>query len=122
MGTESRLHDDSWISPTVIATLGAAVAPMKTAIIDLDVTTPATDAELPLFEELVLDDGANKFGDITLALTVVPALEGDESGENGDEADMADEAGGCSTGGGGGGASLLLVIGLVVARRSRLRP
>ena len=122
MGTASPLHDASWISETVIATLGAAVAPTKTAIIDLDVTTPATTEELPVFEELVLDDGAKKFGDITLALTVVPALEGEESGENGDEEDTAGDAGGCSTTGGGGAGGLLLVIGLVVARRSRLRP
>ena len=122
MGTASPLHDASWISETVIATLGVAVAPTKTAIIDLDVTTPATPEELPVFEELVLDDGAKKFGDITLALTVVPALEGEESGENGDEEDTAGDAGGCSTTGGGGAGGLLLVIGLVVARRSRLRP
>ena len=122
MGTTSPLHDASWISETVIATLGAAVAPMKTAIIDLDVTTPATTEELPLFEELVLDDGAKKFGEITLALTVVPALDGEESGENGDEEDSAGDAGGCSTTGGGSPVALLLVIGLVVARRSRLRP
>lgn len=122
MGTESALYDASWISPTVIATLGAAVAPMKTAVIDLDVTTPATDAELPVFEELVLDDGTKTFGEITLALTVVPALDGEESGENGDEADMDPADGGCNAGGGGGGIALLFAIGLVVARRARLRP
>ncbi len=121
-GTSSPLHDASWDSATVITTLGAAVAPSKTAVIDLDITTPATDVELPVFEELVLDDGAKKFGDITLALTVVPALEGEESGENGDidEGDL--DAGGCSTSGGGTGLALVFALGLVVARRARLRP
>ena len=122
MGTASPLHDASWISATVIATLGAAVSPTKTAIIDLDVTTPATTEELPLFEKLVLEDGANKFGEITLALTVVPALDGEQSGENGSEEDTAGEAGGCSTTDGGAAGALFLVIGLLVARRSRLRP
>ena len=107
----SVLHDDSWVSETVIATLGAPIAAGKTGTIDFDVTTPAADAELPVMEELVLNDGGTKFGDINLALTVVPGMSGDESGDGNEETDEV--GGGCSAGGHGGPLSLLALLGLV---------
>jgi hypothetical protein len=113
--TSSQLYDPSWTSGTTIATLGAAVAPGETVTIDLDVTTPATDVELPIMEELALDDGGTKFGDIQLALTVVPGMGGDESGD-GSETD--DVEGGCNAGGGRAGAFVLLaLLGMVRRRR-----
>ncbi|MEO8698971.1 MAG: NBR1-Ig-like domain-containing protein [Kofleriaceae bacterium] len=113
-GTESPLHDDSWLSATVITTLDAAVEPEATATLELDVTTPAATEELPVFQELVLDDAGTKFGDITLAVTVVPDLDGDESGESSDESDAA---GGCSTTGSGGLLAMLAVLAVVGRRR-----
>lgn len=115
-GEASPLHDDSWVSPTVIATIGTATAPDATATIELDVTTPDATIETPVFQELVLDDAGKKFGDIALAVTVVPDLPDDQSGD-GSENEPAD-SGGCSTGGNG---SLLLVLAILSRRRAGTR-
>ncbi|NVB85115.1 MAG: hypothetical protein HOV81_42510, partial [Kofleriaceae bacterium] len=94
-GTSSPLHDESWTSDTVITSLGAAIKAGNTGTIDFDVTTPFTETEeLPVFQELVLDDGGTKFGDIQLALTVVPGMTGDESSDGSEEEDGA--GGGCN--------------------------
>ena len=126
-GTSSPLYDTSWTSQTVIATLGAPIAAGKTGTIDFDVTTPATDAELPVMQELTLDDGGTKFGDINLALTVVPGMTGDESGDGSEEPDELSS--GCNAGGHSGGLVLLALAGLLrrmkrcggVSSRSRAR-
>jgi uncharacterized protein (TIGR03382 family) len=116
--TKSVLHDDSWTSETVITTLGAAIEAGKTGTIDFDVTTPATDVELPIMEELVLDDGGTKFGEIQLALTVVPGMTGEESGEGSEEEHDHGDAGGCNAGGNSSGLLLLFaLVGLVRRRR-----
>ena len=115
--TSSVLHDESWTSETVITTLGAAIEAGKTGTIDFDVTTPFADAELPVMEELVLEDGSTKFGAIHLALTVVPGMTGDESGDGSEE--EHDDAGGCNASGSGGTGVLALfaLVGLVRRRR-----
>ena len=117
-GTSSVLYDSSWVSQTVIATLGSSIATGTTGTIDFDVTTPATDAELPVFQELVLDDAGTKFGDIQLALTVVPGMTGEESGDASEEGDTV--TGGCQVSGGSGLGIALALLGLVRAR-SRAR-
>jgi hypothetical protein len=117
-GTSSPIYDASWTSPTVIATLGSAIEPGKTGTVDFDVMAPQSDDELPVFQELVLDDGGQKFGDIQLAFTVVPGIgSGGESGE-GFEADQ-DIVGGCHAG--GGHASALMLLALAGVRRRRQR-
>ncbi|MBA3461203.1 MAG: D-alanyl-D-alanine carboxypeptidase family protein [Deltaproteobacteria bacterium] len=120
-GTSSPLHDASWLSASVITKLDASVAPTKTIVIDLDVMTPAASEELPVFEELVLDDAGKKFGEIQIALTVAPGLVDEESGEGHADSDDHDEAsGGCSSGGGGSAALsafLVAAMGLRVRRR-----
>jgi hypothetical protein len=116
-GTSRPLHDDSWTSDTVITTLGAPIAPGKTGTIDFDVTTPPTgDDELPVFQELVLDDGGKAFGDIQLALTVVPGMTGDESSDGMEEEGEA--AGGCNAGGSASWLVMLGIVGLVRRRRA----
>src|SRR5690606_39436024 len=112
------LYDESWASETVIAELGAPNAAGETGTIDYDVTTPFAESELPVMEELVLDDAGKKFGDIQLALTVVPGMTGEESGD-GSEEEHDDEAGGCNVGGSGGTGVLALfaLVGLVRRRR-----
>ena len=117
-GTSSTLYDSSWTSQTVITTLGAEIAAGKTGTIDLDVTTPAADAELPVMQDLTLNDGGTKFGDIQLALTVVPGMSGDESGDGSEVSD--DTAGGCNAGRGASSGGALLVLALVgLVRRRR---
>ena len=118
-GTSSVLYDSGWVSQTVIATLGSPIAAGTTGTIDFDVTTPATDDELPVFQELVLDDAGTKFGDIQLALTVVPGMTGEESGDGSEGATVT---GGCDAGGAGNGSMwlALALLGLVRAR-SRAR-
>ena len=114
-GTMSPLYDSGWTSQTVITALGAAIDPGKSGTVDFDIMTPATDAELPVFQELVLDDGGTKFGDIQLALTVVPGMGGEESSDGSEFGD--DVVGGCNVGGTGPGA--LIVIALAGLRRRR---
>src|SRR5439155_741650 len=80
-GATSPLHDVSWASPTVITTLGSAVAAGKQGTLDFDVTTPAVDVDTPVSQVLVLDDAGTKFGTINLALTVVPGMTEPTSGD-----------------------------------------
>jgi uncharacterized protein (TIGR03382 family) len=117
IATSSSLYDESWASPTVIATLGSPIEPGKTGTIDFDVTTPMTDVELPVMDELVLDDGGTKFGEIQLALTVVPGMTGDESGDGSE--DTHDVEGGCNAGGSTGAGVLALFALIGIARRRR---
>jgi uncharacterized protein (TIGR03382 family) len=109
----------------VITKLDAAVAPTKTIVIDLDVTTPAASEDLPVFEELVLDDAGKKFGEIQIALTVAPGLVDEESGEGSEDAhDDGEATGGCSAGGGGSAALsafLAAMLGRLRVRRRRSR-
>jgi hypothetical protein len=112
-GTASALHDGSWTSDTEVTTLGASVAAGAKATIDFDVTTPAADAETPVMESFTLDDGGTKFGQIDLALTVVPGESAPESSDGGDTQD----GGGCDAG--GGSAGLLVCLAALVLRRRR---
>jgi uncharacterized protein (TIGR03382 family) len=116
-GTESPLHDASWTSDTVIATLGAPIAPMTSGTIDFDVMTPAAAEELPITQDLVLDDNGQKFGDIQFALTVVPGGGEDESSDGSEVGDNIE--GGCNAG--GGSASALVLLGFVGLSRKRRR-
>ncbi|HSD86141.1 MAG TPA: NBR1-Ig-like domain-containing protein [Kofleriaceae bacterium] len=117
-GTSSPLYDSSWTSQTVITSLGSPIAAGKSGTVDLDVTTPPADTEeVPVFQELVLDDGGTKFGDIQLALTVVPGMGSDESSDGGDT--EGDLAAGCNAGGGGAGVLVLLAFTGLVRRRRR---
>lgn len=114
--TSSTLYDPSWTSPTVIATLGAPIDSGKTGTLDFDVMTPATDEDLPVFEELVLDDNGTKFGEVQLALTVAPGA--DPDGESSESGEFGDVEGGCSAGGGQAGWLLLFALAGVVRRRT----
>jgi len=107
----SVLYDPSWTSQTEVTALGASVDAGKTATIDFDVTTPAADAETPVMEAFQLADGSAKFGEIDLALTVVPGDTGNTSSDGGDTQD-----GGCNA---GGGAGWLLALGVIFVRRRR---
>jgi uncharacterized protein (TIGR03382 family) len=116
-GSSSPLYDTSWTSQTVITTIGAQIDAGKSGAVDFDVMTPDTSEELPVFEELVLDDGGTKFGTIELALTVAPGV--DPAGESSEGDDMGDEVeGGCNAGGGGAGAfAIVMLAGLRRRRR-----
>lgn len=112
-GMASPLHDSSWTSDTVVTSLGSSVAAGAKITVDLDVTTPAADAETPVMESFVLDDGGTTFGSIDLALTVVPGQTAPQSSDGGDTQD----SGGCNTG--GGSAGLLVGLAALVLRRRR---
>jgi uncharacterized protein (TIGR03382 family) len=117
-GSSSPLYDTSWTSQTVITTLGAEIAAGKSGAVDFDVMTPDTSEELPVFEELVLDDGGTKFGTIELALTVAPGV--DPAGESSEGDDLGDEVeGGCNASGGGGGSLGGLAMVMFVGLRRR---
>lgn len=117
-GTSSPLHDASWISATQIAKLDATVKPNTTIAIDFDVTTPSATEDTPVSEQLVLDDGSKTFGEIQIALTVAPTLEGDESGDGSEGDDDGGGDGGCNASGRSGGLAL---VGLAIVLRRRRR-
>jgi hypothetical protein len=111
-GMASPLKDPSWTSDTVVTALGSSVAAGAKITVDFDVTTPAEDAQTPVMESFVLDDGGSKFGQIDLALTVVPGQDAPVSSDGGDKQDS-----GCNVG--GGSAGLLVGLSALVLRRRR---
>lgn len=117
MATSSPIYDGSWASPTVIAELGAPIEAGKTGTVDFDIMTPMANDELPVFQELELEDNGQKFGDIQLALTVVPGTDGEESSDGSEYGD--DVVGGCSAGGNGAGLALFLLAATGLVRRRR---
>ncbi len=114
----SPLHDDSWLSETVIATIGSSVPPHTLAEISFDVTTPDTAEELPIFEELVLSAGTMQLGGVQLALTVVPGMDEPESADGLDNDYDQEISGGCAAGGGSLGVGSLALL-LATRRRRR---
>jgi MYXO-CTERM domain-containing protein len=113
-----RLYDPSWDERDIITTLGTPVAPGQTGTLEFDVMTPLVDEETPIFEEMTLDDSGQKFGDIQVALTVVPGATEDESGDGSE--DLGEVTGGCSATGPSSGLLVLLAfMGLGRARRRR---
>ncbi len=113
-GTDpSPLHDASWTSDTVVTTLGAIVRADAQTTVDLDVLTPAVDAETPITQIFQLDDGGTSFGTINLAITVSPDA-GSNSSTDGD--DLND--GGCNAGG-GGFSWMIAAPALLLRRRAR---
>jgi len=131
--TQSALYDDSWLSPTVIATLGNPVPAGTMGEVSFDVTTPAVSEETAVFEELVLAAGDTQLGGVQLAVTVVPGMAEPTSSDaddhhddegTGDTDDAANDpygaqlSGGCAAGGGSLGFA---AFGLLLAVRRRRR-
>ena len=115
---DTQLHDASWIDGTQIATLGQPVPAGSMGELSFDVMTPAEATDTPIFEKLVLADGATTLGTVNLGLTVVPDMQVPQSGDGDDRYDQ-EVSGGCSAGGGTGFGALILVLGAVVRRRRR---
>ena len=118
----SQLHDESWLAPNVITTLGQPIPAHTMGEISFDVMTPATAVELPIFEELVLSDGGTQHGGVQLALTVIPGMQESTSGDSDDQHDDNYDqqvSGGCSTGGGSSAGFGSLALLLVALRRRR---
>ncbi|HEY5950820.1 MAG TPA: M15 family metallopeptidase [Kofleriaceae bacterium] len=117
---QSPLHDESWLAPNVITTIGSTVAAHGMAEISFDVTTPNVTEETPYFEELTLSDGATAHGGVQLALTVIPGMAEPTSGDSDDQHDDYDQqvTGGCAA---GGGASSFGALALLLAVRRRRR-
>ena len=109
-GDSSPLYDASWMSPTVVTTVGAIVAPDRQTTVEMDVMTPAVADETPVSQDFELDDTGTSFGTITLALTV------SHTGTSGD-GNESDDQGGCSTGGGVGWLGLVLPALMLRRRR-----
>ena len=89
--------------------------------IAFDVTTPAATAELPVFEQLVLSDGAQ-----TLWPGQPRAHRGarhadSASGDSDDQNDQYDQdvSAGCNAGGSSGLGGLAIALGAVLRRRRR---
>jgi hypothetical protein len=116
-GTTSPLHDDSWISPTAVTTIGTAVAAGAQARIDLDITTPTADVETPISQVFTLNDGGMTFGTINFAVTVTPGMSGPTSGDGSETGDQM--TGGCNAGGSGFGWLAFALPALVLRRRRR---
>ncbi len=115
-GATTKLYDPTWESSEVITQLVGPVAPGAMGLMEFYVTTPATDVEIPIFEEMTFDDNGVKFGDIQLAFTVVPGIE-EESGEGNEVGEEV--VGGCSTGRDTRGALAIVLLGFIGLRRRR---
>lgn len=115
---QSPLHDDSWLSPAIITTLGNDVPAHTMGEVSFDITAPAVSDETPFFEELVLADGGTQLGGVQLALTVVPDMDEPESSDGDDQYDQV-VSGGCAAAGGSslGFGSLALLLAVLRRRR-----
>ena len=120
MGTSSPLYDSSWMSQTVITTVGTPVAAGSMGTVEFDVTTPAETASTPVTEHLELDDSGNMFGTFDLSLTVVPGMSGPQSGDGGDGND-GKASGGCNAGGAGTGGGFVFLLGALACLVRRRR-
>lgn len=116
-GMVSPLHDASWVSDSVAATLGAATKAGASATIELDVTTPSASEDTPIQQLFVLADGSKMFGSIPVALTVTMG-DPDTSGD----ASEGDDGGGGGCNAGGGGAGLIVAAALFARRRRNSEP
>ncbi len=122
-GGSSSLHDSSWQSDTVIATLGTFVPPGAVAEVSFDVTTPAVTEDTPVTQQLVVTDGTTTYGTASLSLTV----EADDPGKadsptsiDGDDShDVGEMSGGCNAGGGADAGTIALALGALLVRRRR---
>ncbi len=125
-GASSQLYDPSWVSQTEITELGVPVLAGATGEISFDVTTPQVTAETAINQKLVLTDGTNSYGTVTVALTVVPpgmgGSNGDPSSQSSDGDDTHDPgelSGGCNAGGGSGLGALAIALGAMLRRRRK---
>lgn len=128
----SELRASSWISGSVITTLGAAISVREVAMIQLEIETPDVTEETVFNERLTLSDGGEQFGEILFALTVVPGNVEPESSDGSEpitedgEAippDFGSASGGCSSGGGNAGwfGVLLALLAMRFGRRQLAR-
>ena len=129
-GTSSPLHDASWVSDTVVTTVGGSVAAGDQVQLDFDVTTPAETVATPITQALELNDAGTKFGSFDLSVTVDPGMTGPSSGDGGDQTGDGggsgamgggQAGGGCSAAGGGAQLAPLLVVLAALVRRRRTR-
>jgi hypothetical protein len=115
----SPLHDPSWISDSVVATLGADVAAGAQATFAITVSAPTVATDTPYTLQLALVSGAATLDTIAVSFTVVPALSQPASSD-GNEEPPARETGGCAASAGGGWlAGLALALALTSGCRRR---
>ena len=115
-GSTSQLHDTSWMSASVVTTIGKAVPAGGMGTVTFNVKTPAATTDTPVAEKFALDDAGMQFGMIDLALTVAPSMDGGSGGGDSPNKYHA----GCNANGGAGG-SLVLLLALVGLVRPRKR-
>jgi uncharacterized protein (TIGR03382 family) len=120
-GTSSPLYDASWVSPTVVTTIGSDVPAGQQGTVELDVTTPVETATTPVSQQLALvDDSGASLGTFELAVTVVPGEAAPTSGDSGDQHDDGGvTTGGCDATGHAGFAPLLAALALISRARRR---
>lgn len=128
-GAPSELYDaTTWVSPTEVGVIGAAIPAGGQGVIDIEVVGPAVLAESAAYTRFALVDGVSEVGTFDLAVTITPngdeGMSGDadnhDHGEEG-ESELADEdgvieEGGCNSGR-GNGLVLLVLVGLLALRR-----
>ncbi len=118
-GTASPLYDtQTWVSPTEIGALNAAVTAGSQIVLDVEVTTPVVTEATPVSQQLELVDGGNVIGGLQIALTVMPgAGSGNTTSVDSTDTESATVSGGCSAGGGSAGIGMSLLALALIRRR-----
>jgi hypothetical protein len=116
-GAASELYDAAtWISPTEIGPIGAAIPPGAQGTVELDILAPPVATSTAIATELAVIDGAAQVGSLGFAVTVTADGDENTSADSDDQLD-GETSGGCSAGGGAGW--LALAPALLLLRRRR---
>jgi len=119
-GAPSELYDPAtWLSDHQVGAIGVAIPAGGQGTIDVALRAPQMTAETALDVQLTLADGATELGGVSLAVTVTPNGNQDDSSDAGDTQD-GEVSGGCSTSGGAGSLGFAS-LALVLLRRNRRR-
>jgi hypothetical protein len=130
-GIASEVASPSWVSPTEVGPLGAAIPAGGEATIDIEVLAPAVSEETAAATTFAIVDGDRQLGTFELALSVTPNgdeytsseahdhVDADDEGAAADEDGVIIEEGGCSTGGPLGWFALAIPALLLARGRRR---
>jgi len=115
----SPLHDASWLSNTMIATIGAPILAGTVGDVEFDVSTPAVTDDTPIEQVISIadSDSGTTYGTVKIAMTVEADTGDSQSTDGDDHKDLGEVTGGCNAGGGSAGVLVLAALALVRRRR-----
>jgi hypothetical protein len=118
----SPLHDPSWLSNTMIATIGSPILAGTVGDVEFDVSTPAVTDDTPIEQIISIadSDSGTTYGTVKIAMTVEADSGDSQSSDGDDHKDLGQVTGGCNAGGGSAGVLVLLAL-VGLTRRGRQR-